>query len=208
MKLKKGFKRFIIVLLVIALAILGIIVYKNYFPKESEVKEIKIVNSVKEYGYELKENKSKKYKKLFTELKEILQKDPVKEEEYVKKISEMFITDFYSLNDKITKSDVGGVDFLYSSVVENFLLNAEDTYYKYLESNLYNNRKQSLPEVDEVTIEEVTNSPFNLADHVDEKAYVVKVKWTYTETEFSNYQSNATLVFVHDNNKLCLVELQ
>ena len=208
MKLKKGFKKFIILLLIIALAILGIFVYKKYFSKQQEVQEIKVVNSVKEYGYQLRENKSKNYKKLFSELKEILKKEPIDEEEYVKKISEMFITDFYTLTDKTTKSDVGGVDFLYSSVVENFLLNAEDTYYKYLESNLYNNRNQSLPEVEEVTIEEVKTSPFNLADRVDDKAYVIKVKWNYTETSFSTYQNEATLVFVHDDKKLCLVELQ
>ena len=208
MKIKKGIKKIIIILLVILLLIIGFLFLKNSFSKEEETKEIKIVNTIEKYDYKLKENKSKKYKKLFQELKEILKKDPVNEEDYVKKISEMFIVDFYSLKDKTTKSDVGGVDFVYKTVVENFLLNAEDTYYKYLESNLYNNRNQSLPEVDKVTIESVTNSPFYLGDTTDENAYVVKINWTYTESAFATYQSSATLVLVHDDSKLCIVELQ
>lgn len=208
MKLKKGIKRLIIIILIILLIIVGILFYRQYFSNGKETKEIKIVNSIEKYDYKLKENKSKNYKKLFKELKEILKKESLDEEEYVKKISEMFIVDFYTLTDKITKSDVGGVDFVHKDVMENFLLNAEDTYYKYLESNLYNNRNQKLPEVDKVTIESVTTSPFASASNTDEKSYVVKTTWTYTDTDFSKYQSEATLIFVHEDNKLYLVELQ
>ena len=56
---------------------------------------------------------------MFKELKEILNKDKVDEEEYVKKISEMFIYDFYSLNYKVAKTDIGGTDFVYNEVLEN-----------------------------------------------------------------------------------------
>ena len=208
MKLKKGFKKTLIVLLVILLAVASVFLYKKYFSNKKESKKVKIVNQIEKYDYNLKDNKSKKYKTLFKELKELLSKEEVNEEEYAKKITEMFIIDFYTLNDKITKSDVGGVEFLHKNVVENFLLNAEDTYYKYLESNLYNNRKQSLPEVEEVTIEEVKTSPFNVENSVDENAYIIKVKWTYTESEFSSNQSSATVALAHDGIKLCLIELQ
>ena len=208
MKLKKGIKKIIIILLVILLVVVSIFAYKKYFSNKNGPKEVKIVNKIEKYDYSLKESKSKKYKTLFKELNAILSKDVIEEEEYVKKITEMFIVDFYSLNDKITKSDVGGVDFVNKDIMDNFLLNAEDSYYKYLESNLYNNRKQSLPEVDEVTIEEVNQSPFNIGNTVDEKAYILKVNWTYTESEFSSYQNSATLVFAHEGEKLSLVELQ
>lgn len=208
MKLKKGIKRFFVLLLVIALIIVSIFAYKKFSTKKEEVKEIKIVNQVEKYDYKLKENKSKKYKELFKELKKILENKPVEEEEYVKKITEMFITDFYTLDDKTTKSDVGGVDFLHKDVIENFLVNAEDTYYKYLESNLYDNRNQNLPEVEEVTINSVTKSPYTIGSNTDENAYKVEASWTYTKSDFSTYQSSATLIFVHDDIKLVLVELQ
>ena len=46
----------------------------------------------------------------------------------------MFVYDFFSLEDKAAKTDVGGVEFVHPSAIANFLLNAEDTYYKYVES--------------------------------------------------------------------------
>ena len=126
----------------------------------------------------------------------------------VKKISEMFIYDFYSLNDKSTKTDVGGTDFVYASILENFLTNAEDTYYKYVESNMYNDRKQSLPVVDEIKIDSVEQTEFAYGEETDEEAYEVTVSWTYTDKEFNDYQTKATLIFIHDDIKLSLVELK
>ena len=67
----------------------------------------------------------------------------------------MFIVDFYSLSDKTAKTDVGGVDIVYPDILNNFLENAEDTFYKYVESNVYNNRKQSLPTVNTVTVDNI-----------------------------------------------------
>ena len=135
MKLKKKPKIILItIVLLIVLGIAGTVIYKNYSKKE--VKEVKVLKTIDAYGYDLKDNKSKKYKEMFKELEEILLKDAVNEEDYVKKIAEMFIYDFYSLSDKTAKTDVGGVEFVHPDALENFLLNAEDTYYKYVESNL------------------------------------------------------------------------
>ena len=145
---------------------------------------------------------------MFGELDKILKKDPVDEEEYVKKITEMFIYDFYSLNDKSTKTDVGGTDFIYGNILENFLSNAEDTYYKYVESNMYNDRKQELPVVDEIKIDSVEQTEFAYGEETDEEAYEVTVSWTYTNKEFNDYQKEATLIFIHDGIKLSLVELK
>ena len=207
MKLKKKVKRLLLLIIIVGLGLGGYYVYKNIGKKE-EVKEIKVINKIDKYGYELKENKSSKYKKLFEELKEILNEENVNEENYVKKISEMFIYDFYSLSDKTAKTDIGGTDFVYTEILENFLQNAQDTYYKYVESNVYNNRKQSLPTVSNITIEKVENTKFEYNNKYDDKAYEVDISWDYTDNQFSSYQKKATLVFIHDGNKLSLVELQ
>ena len=131
------------------------------------------------------------------------------EEKYAKKISEMFVYDFFSLADKTSKTDVGGVDFVYSGVLDNFLLNAEDTYYKYIESNIYGNRDQKLPEVGDITIESVKTEPYTIAGGAtDEKAYYVKLNWDYTSEDFNSYQKSAELVFMHNDIRLDLVELQ
>lgn len=208
MRLKKKPKRILITLLVlIVLSIVGFISYKVFFNKDN-VKEVKVLHEIKGYGYKLKDTKSAEYKKMFYELEKILKKDPVDEKEYAKKISEMFIYDFYSLNDKTAKTDVGGTDFVYSTVLDNFLKNAEDTYYKYVESNIYNQRKQKLPTVDKITIDSIDNTTFTYSDTADKEAYEVKISWTYTSDDFSDYQKEATLIFMHEGKKLSLVELK
>lgn len=208
MKLKKKVKITLYIILLLIVAFAGVFVYKKFYDKPDDIKEVKVVNKVEKYGYSLKESKPAKYKEMFKELKEILSKDKVDEEAYVKKISEMFIYDFYSLNDKVAKTDIGGTDFVYNEVLENFLQNAQDTYYKYIESNIYNNRKQSLPVVATISVDNVEKKAFAYGDKTDEEAYVVDVSWTYTDDQFSDYQNKATLVFIHDDIKLSLVELQ
>lgn len=208
MKLKKKVRRILIIILIILACFIGFLIFKGGKEKPKEVKEVKVINEVEKYGYKLKENKPETYKKMFEELKTILNKTPVEEEEYVKKIAEMFIYDFYSLNDKDAKTDIGGVDFVYPLILENFLQNAQDTYYKYIESNVYNNRKQSLPVVKDITIDNVTQEAFAYGDATDENAFVIEVSWDYTDSQFSGYQKSAKLIFIHDENKLCLVELQ
>lgn len=207
MRLKKKVKIALFLIILMLLIIGGVYIYTTKFTKE-EVKEVKIVSEVSKYDYKLKDNKTSKYKEMFAELKKILQEEPIDEEEYVKKISEMFVYDFYSLNDKTAKTDIGGVDFVYGGVLENFLLNAQDTYYKYVESNLYNERKQSLPVVSSnISINSIEQRPFAYGDLTDEKAYYVNVSWSYTDDQFSNYQKEALLIFIHDDIKLSLVEL-
>ena len=205
---KKKLKKFIVGILLVALLILvGLFVYDKLFKKE-EVKEVKVISKIDKYGYSLKENKPKEYKDMFKELEKILNEEKVDEEKYVSQIAKMYIYDFYSLNDKMAKTDIGGVDFVYSEVLENYLKKAQDTYYKYVESNIYNNRKQNLPVVTNIQLGDITQKEYAYGDKTDEKAYYVDVAWEYTNSSFNSYQKEATLVFIHDGIKLCLVELQ
>ena len=209
MKLKKKAKRRIIIFLVIVLlVILGILLWKQLSNTEPQVKETKIVSKIDKYGYKLKDNKPTTYKKLFKELETILNEKTVDEEKYVSKISEMFIYDFYSLDDKTAKTDIGGVDFVYPAARENFLKNAQNTYYKYVENNIYGNRNQKLPIADKMEVVSVEKTPFAYGEQTDEEAYKVTIKWDYTDTAFSSYQKNAVLIFIHNGIILELVELQ
>ena len=209
MKLKKKVRRTLVAILLIALIIVCAFLAKSMFFDKQEVKETKVLKTIDKYGYTLKDNKTKKYKKMFEELNEILSEDKVDEEEYVKKITEMFIYDFYSLDDKVSKTDIGGVDFVHKDVLQNFLIAAEDTYYKYVESDIYNNRTQRLPVVNDITIESVQNDTYTInGGATDDKAFFVKVNWDYTDSSFDSYQKSAELVFVHNDLRLDLVELQ
>lgn len=210
MRLKKKTKKALIAIVTVAtitlIALVSVIVIKKINNKP-DVKEVKVLKSIEAYGYDLKDNKNEKYKKMFKELEDILRKETVSDEEYVKKITEMFIYDFYSLEDKTAKTDIGGVDFVLPAALENFLVNAEDTYYKYVESNLYGERKQDLPMVDTITIENTALTEYTYKN-TKYTAYKVKAAWKYTDTKFSNYQSGATLIFIKDDIKYYLVELQ
>ena len=219
MRLKKKIKRAILIILLLAIMTIGFLAHLKYY--KTDVKTVKTIDKIKGYGYVLKESKPKKYKEMFYELKDILSKDKVDKEKYAKQISKMFIYDFYSLDDKLAKTDVGGLDFVYPTVLENFMLNAESTYYKYLESNVYKNRKQKLPVVTNIKIEDITQEEFEytkIIDNVDkskveeeneldEKAYIVNITWDYTSPSFDDYQKEATLTIVKKSKKLYIAEL-
>ena len=207
MKLKKGPKIILIIITLLIIAAGAVALFIKLNPKETKVKEVKILNSIDKYDYDLKDNKTKKYKDLFKELKDILNAKEVDEELYLHKITEMFIYDFYSLDDKSAKTDVGGLDFVHPNAIQNFLVNAQDTYYKYVESNIYGERVQKLPVVDEILINATTKTTF-IYNNTEYEAYKVNVGWTYTSEEFSKYQSSAALVFIKDDIKLYLVELK
>ena len=207
MKKRRLKKNVLFILIAIVLVAGAYSSYKLFFDT-NEVKEVKVIHKIKGYGYELKDSKSAKYKKMFYELEKILKKSPVDEKEYVKKISKMFIYDFYTLKDKTAKTDVGGTDFVYKDIRSNFLENAENTFYKYVESNIYNQRKQKLPTIDKIKIKSVEKDEFKYGDDTDEEAYFVEVSWTYTDSEFDDYQQEATLVFIHNGKRLDLVELK
>ncbi len=208
MKLKKKIKVLLVIILIALFVLLGFLIYKN-LTGGTEIKEAKVIGSIKEYGYELKDNKNATYKKMFHELEDILTAKEVDEEAYAKKIAEMFIYDFYSLEDKTAKTDIGGVQFVHPAILQNFTENAESTYYKYIENDVYGTRKQALPMVDTITIENVQQGLYVVGDTgKDEEAYELKVTWDYTSATYSDYQKQATLDFVHDGKKLLLVEVK
>lgn len=204
---RKPKKLLIILILVMIIGIIGSCYFLLFH--HNKVKETKVVSKIPKYGYVLKSNKSTAYKKLFQKLKEILSKEKVDEKQYVKTITKMFIVDFYSLDSHVAKTDVGGTDFIYPTALENFIVNAEDTIYKYVESNIYKQRKQKLPEVDKISIDNIKIVEYIYEnDKVDEEAYQVTAKWTYkNKRAASGYQTKAIFIYVHEGKKLSLVEV-
>lgn len=206
MKLKKLPKILMIgvaLLLIIALATVLVI---NFWPQEQKVKEVKVLKSIDEYGYELKDNKTEKYKDLFKDLEDILRADEVNQEEYAKKVAQMFVYDFFSLEDKAAKTDVGGVDFVHPNAMADFLENAEDTYYKYVESNIYGERNQDLPAVDVVTVDSIEETEFAYNNEMH-PGYEVRLSWTYTDEKFADYQKTAIVILIKSDIKYYVVQI-
>ena len=202
MKLKKGIKRFLILIILIGIGVGG---YFYFLPNKTKKKAV-VVDSISGYGYKLQDNKNSYYKKQFAKLKEVLDSDEVDYEKYAKILTKLFVADFYSLDDKIAKTDVGGVEFVYKDAKSVFLEKSEDTLYKYVENNLYGEREQKLPSVKSVTIKEVEQVPFTYLEEEDSEAYSVEATWKYSKNG-KGYQTSGTFVFVHDGKKLSLVEI-
>ena len=206
MKLKKKPKIIITLVALLLIAALAVVLVISFKPKQTKVKEVKVLKSIDEYGYQLKDNKTKKYKDMFKELEDILRADTVDEEAYAKKIAEMFVYDFFSLEDKAAKTDVGGVEFVHPNAVANFLFNTEDTYYKYVESNIYGERKQELPAVETVTVDSIEKSEFAWNNTMHE-AYEVKLSWTYTNEKFADYQKTALVILIKNELNYYVVQI-
>lgn len=207
MKLKKGVKRALILILVLIVVVtVSLFLLNRKTENKPTGPSITVESNIDEYGYELKSNQTKLYKDLFKELEKVLSQETVNEEEYVTVLTKLFIADFYNLDNKLTNMDIGGVQFVHSSMQENFALNAENTMYQYVQSNIYGDRKQELPKVKEIVSVEVTQDSYKYQDTTDEKAFVVKATWSYEKD--LGYETEKTFIFVHEDKKLSLVEMK
>ena len=140
-----------LVILTIVVIILSLTTKKDN--KEQDVKEVKKVDVIDKYGYYLEEDATDYYKSLYKELKDITNKDEVDYEEYAKIVAKLFVTDVFTLDNKVTSSDIGGLQFIYPDFREDFIKINQTGLYSNILSNIYNDRVQELPIVNEVNID-------------------------------------------------------
>jgi len=202
-KLKKSTKMAIIIILIAIIFALGVYYVINNFTARTPVNtKVKVIDQIEDYGYDLEENETKLYKDLFKDLMNEL-KDKVDYENYAELVSKLYVADFYNLENKITKNDVGGTQFIHSSAQENFLLKAKDTMYKNIQSNVYGDRKQELPVVKKIILEDIEEGTFKInGEEVD--SYIVTLKWTYEKD--LGYDQEKEIVLVREDKKLSIVQ--
>ena len=205
MKKKRRIKKKVIVLIILIFILIGMVTAtifytKSHKPSTEPTPEVKVVDKIEGYDYSLENNKTDLYKDLFDKLVDVLKQDPVNEEEYAKIISQMAVIDFYNLDNKVSKNDVGGTQFIKSDNVENFIYEASETVYKYVEQNLDGKRKQELPIVTKSEIVSIKQKKYTYKKIVDDKAYVVKVKLEYKKD--LGYPTQVTVKLLHTDKKL------
>ncbi|MBR1377003.1 MAG: hypothetical protein IJ565_04235 [Bacilli bacterium] len=200
-KLNNKFKILILVI-IITLIICGIILFTFLHGKDDEkpTTTITITNTIDNYGYSLTNNATDYYKELFEKLKKTLDNENVNDELYASLVSQLFITDFYTLNNKIGNSDVGGLEFFLESSRDNFALKAKNTIYKSVKSNLYGDREQNLPEVTKVSVDSITKTSYSYNGITDSEAYNVKTSVTYDVD--LGYPTEVRLTLVHNGSKI------
>ncbi len=199
--MKKKYKLQLRVLILLIILIIALICFKT-FKKETK-NNVKVVDSIDNYGYTLDQRDSKLMKDTYKKLKEILNEKEIDYDKYAEELAKLFVIDLFTINNKINKYDVGSLEYVYPDNVENFKTNVEDTIYKIVEDNTKGKRKQELPIVSSVNIEEETNGEYELFD-VQNKSYIVKLKWTYEKD--MGYDSNAIITLIEKDNKLYVVE--
>lgn len=202
----KNKARRILPILLVVLFILLFFCLKDIYQSLKKDTTVKTLDSIENYNYTLNENDSEYFKKEFKNLKKILESDSIVEEEYASALSKLFTIDFYSLNDAISKSDVGGIQFVYDEYRDSFLTKAKDTIYNYVESNLYGKRTQELPEVKEVEVINIEKKEYDGEKEQDDEAYYVDVTITYEKD--LDYPTECSFIWIHHNNKLELVEME
>ena len=204
-KKRRKLKKRIVVLFVIILIFVVTLVAKNLLFNKNDVNKVKVTDNIEEYGYRLNNNETKYYKELFKELKNELASSKINEEKYAKLIAQLFVADFFNLDNKENKNDVGGTQFVYTSFQSDFEMLAKESIYKSIENNMYNNRNQELPIVVNTEVTNIDKISYNYLDTADSEAYEVTIEIEYKKD--LDYQDECTIIIVHSNNKLEIVKM-
>ena len=203
-------KKLLILLLIVALIIGGFIGYQRFFKKDN-TKKVKVVDSIKNdnVDYVVNEHDSKLFKKTFEELKKVLNAKEVDNKKYAETISKLFVIDFFTLSNKTSKNDVGGVQFVFDGYKTTFVEYARDGIYKQVLASDAGQINNSLPTVKSVkvnSVEEVSPAGmFATPFAEDAVGYEVRLSWTYENDD--SFQSEAVIVVAPDGEKLSLVKM-
>ena len=207
-KVKKRVKKKAIILVLIPLVLIIAIIVVNVKNMLAKPLTVEVVSSIDEYNYYLENTDSRIYKKYYKELESELEDQKIDEENYVSLLAKLFTIDFYTLNNKMTNQDIGGIQFVHESQKESFKAEATNHMYKYVKSNLTGKRKQELPEIKNATVEEVKQIAYENEDAnlEDNSAYQTKVKLEYVKD--LDYPTEVNLTWIHEGMKLSLVEVE
>ena len=213
-KKKKGIsnkKKLLVCFILVILIVGGYFVYDKFFNNDT-VTAPKVVDEIKNFDYVVNENDTKLFKSTFKELKDVLSKKEVDNKKYAEAISKLFVIDFFNLNNKSSKNDVGGVQFVYNSYKTDFVDYARDGMYKQVINSIEKKGNNNLPEVTSVKITGtdtvVPSSVFEHSDFANETeatAYEIKLEWTYKNG--SGFQDSAVITVVKDGNKLSVAKM-
>lgn len=196
-KTKKKKKRIIIIIiLAIVLIVGGIFIFKHFSQETSSTAiEVKVLDSIEEYGYTLSDKDSKLYKDEYEKLKDILLADKIDEKEYATQVAKMFVIDLYSLSTKMNKYDIGGNEFFFADKKKMYETKVMDTIYSTLQDDTYGDRKQELPLVTSVNVESVEETKYTLNNNKID-AYLIKLTWEYEKD--LQYDNKASIVIAQE----------
>ncbi len=172
---------------------------------------VEVVDRMDNFDYQLTGNNTSYFKSLYYDLKDLLtdEKKENFDEEYAKLVSQLFVADFYDLNSKLDKTDVGGVQFVWKDKRESFkdfATDSESGIYYYVENNVYGKRNQELPIVKKVEVESIEKISYSKEGYSDESAYQVNLIISYQKD--LGYPKNCELLLLHNQDKIEVIEMK
>lgn len=200
--MRKRYKIWLTIIVILLIFTIGIGVLKLFIGSDNNKKPqnvTSVITSIDEFGYTLDDRDTDYMKTEFKKLEEVISQEEINYEEYAKAIAKLFVIDFYTLNNKINKYDVGSLEYILSDKKDMFKNKAMDTIYGDIIDNTYKDRVQDLPEVTAVEIinYEVTEITLN-KNKVE--SYKLTMKYTYKKD--LGYDKEGTIYLVKNNNKL------
>ena len=209
-KKKSKIKGFLITLLVIALIAGGGFLGWKLLTKEPTKKPAQAIvelDNLKEYDYALTDRDSEYFKKEYEVLKEIVNADDIDMEQYTSQVAKMFVIDLYTMNSKVNKYDIGGVEYYHKDKVEMYENKVIDTLYYTLLDNTYGDRTQELPEVNNVEVLSNTEGTYKLGDNTV-KAYVITLNISYVKDMGYDKEATVTICQEGDTVRWSVVDIQ
>ena len=204
--MRKRYKVWLVIIVILLVITLLIGIAKVLFKKDNKIKIMNSTNvilNIEDFGYSLDDRDTEYMKEEFQALKKVLSAEEIDYKEYASCLAKLFVIDFYTLNNKINKYDVGGLEYILSSKKEEFLNKAMDTIYKDIIDNTYQDRVQKLPEIKEVMVDDVLEEEITLNG---ENVNAYKVEMSYEYVVDLGYDQKGTLYLTLDNGKLVIVK--
>lgn len=200
---KKKTNKSKVLLLIVVVLVLGVVVFFRTRPK---LQVVSVVSEIDGYNYYIESNATKIYKKYYNQLEKELKDNHIDEEKYAKLVGKLFVIDYYTLDNKVTNKDIGGVQFIHSNLKDKFIKESSETIYKYVKEDLYGTRKQKLPEVKDVNIENVESIKYKNKEYQDDSGYKLNAKVKYISD--LEYPEQVEIYLIHEDNKLVIVEIK
>lgn len=192
------------VIVLIILVICYLIINSNNEDKDKEFKynEVGTIDEISNYNYYLEEDATEYYKKLYEELKSVVDSNEVDMEKYASIVARCFVSDVFTLDNKLTSNDIGGVQFIHPSYVDDFVKISHSTLYSGVKSNIYGNREQELPVVSNVEVISIDLGEYEYLDQVY-NSYTVNVNIQYEKN--LGYPDTYKVILIEDDIYLYVV---
>ena len=200
-KTKDWLKGILLIALIFALAGTCIIVYMRLKSNaDTPVNVAEVLDTIDKYGYTLNDDVTAYYQQEFDILKDMANDSTKTDEDIATQVAKLFVIDLYSINYKVNKYEVTSAQYFYSDKKDMQTQKVIDKLYNLVEDNAYNDRSQKLPEVTNVTVNNVETSTYNISDDNPVTSYIVDLSITYKES--MGYDTEGLVTMVKDANNI------